>query len=103
MVGYLTTSFIATSLRTEDEEIKIWFEDILRSLSIEPVIGDEPETTNIPQKVKRMISEYPNFIAILTKRDDMRANLAAIKALATEGIQRGHMSLHARTLQLSRE
>ena len=25
-------------------------------------------------------------------------NMAAIKALATEGIQRGHMSLHARNL-----
>ena len=28
-------------------------------------------------------------------------NLAAIKALATEGIQRGHMKLHARTVAAS--
>jgi degradative hydroxymethylglutaryl-CoA reductase len=28
----------------------------------------------------------------------MASNLAALRALATEGIQRGHMSLHARTL-----
>ena len=28
-------------------------------------------------------------------------NLAAMRALATEGIQRGHMSLHARQLALS--
>ena len=28
-------------------------------------------------------------------------NLTALKALATEGIQRGHMSLHARNLALT--
>jgi len=28
-------------------------------------------------------------------------NLAALRALATEGIQRGHMSLHARQVALS--
>jgi hydroxymethylglutaryl-CoA reductase len=28
-------------------------------------------------------------------------NLAAIRALATEGIQRGHMSLHARQIALA--
>ena len=28
----------------------------------------------------------------------LASNLAALRALATEGIQRGHMSLHARTL-----
>jgi hydroxymethylglutaryl-CoA reductase len=30
----------------------------------------------------------------------MASNLAALRALATEGIQRGHMSLHARTVAL---
>jgi hydroxymethylglutaryl-CoA reductase len=28
-------------------------------------------------------------------------NMAALRALATEGIQRGHMSLHARTVAIS--
>ncbi|MCA9690076.1 MAG: hydroxymethylglutaryl-CoA reductase, degradative [Myxococcales bacterium] len=31
----------------------------------------------------------------------LASNLAALRALATEGIQRGHMSLHARTLALA--
>src|SRR5439155_20901969 len=31
----------------------------------------------------------------------MASNLAALRALATEGIQRGHMSLHARTVALA--
>ena len=30
----------------------------------------------------------------------LAANLAALRALATEGIQRGHMSLHARSIAL---
>ena len=30
----------------------------------------------------------------------MASNLAALRALATEGIQRGHMTLHARTVAL---
>jgi len=31
----------------------------------------------------------------------MASNLAALRALASEGIQKGHMSLHARSLALS--
>jgi hydroxymethylglutaryl-CoA reductase len=30
----------------------------------------------------------------------LASNLAALRALATEGIQRGHMSLHARTIAM---
>jgi hydroxymethylglutaryl-CoA reductase len=33
----------------------------------------------------------------------LASNLAAIRALATEGIQRGHMSLHARRIQFHTE
>ena len=31
----------------------------------------------------------------------LASNFAALRALSTEGIQRGHMSLHARNLALS--
>jgi hydroxymethylglutaryl-CoA reductase len=31
----------------------------------------------------------------------LASNLAALRALATEGIQRGHMSLHARSVALN--
>jgi hydroxymethylglutaryl-CoA reductase len=31
----------------------------------------------------------------------MASNLAALRALATEGIQRGHMSLHARSVAVA--
>ena len=39
-------------------------------------------------------SELAQIIAAV----GLAQNMAAIKALATEGIQRGHMSLHARNL-----
>ena len=31
----------------------------------------------------------------------LASNLAALRALATEGIQRGHMSLHARSIAIA--
>lgn len=40
-------------------------------------------------------------LAVVFAASGLAQNLAAIKALATEGIQRGHMSLHARQLALA--
>ncbi len=68
----LTSAFIATSLREQDKEVNDWFTSIFRSLRIEPFFGDEPETEEIPSKIRRMIGEHPNFIAILVKRDQIK-------------------------------
>lgn len=40
-------------------------------------------------------------LALLAACAGLASNLAAIRALATEGIQRGHMSLHARSVAVS--
>jgi hydroxymethylglutaryl-CoA reductase len=37
-------------------------------------------------------------LAVVAGAAGLATNLAALRALATEGIQRGHMALHARTL-----
>ena len=42
-----------------------------------------------------------NELAEIMATVGLAQNLAALKALATEGIQRGHMSLHARSVALS--
>jgi hydroxymethylglutaryl-CoA reductase len=42
-----------------------------------------------------------NDLAHLIVATGMASNLAALRALASEGIQRGHMSLHARSVALS--
>jgi len=33
----------------------------------------------------------------------LASNLAALRALATDGIQRGHMALHQRSVELARD
>jgi hydroxymethylglutaryl-CoA reductase len=40
-------------------------------------------------------------IAAVAASVGMASNLAAIRALATEGIQRGHMALHARSIAIA--
>lgn len=40
-------------------------------------------------------------LAMLAASIGLASNLAALRALATEGIQRGHMSLHARSVAMS--
>src|SRR5690606_38276375 len=40
-------------------------------------------------------------LALLAACAGVASNLAAIRALATEGIQRGHMSLHARSVAIA--
>jgi hydroxymethylglutaryl-CoA reductase len=39
-----------------------------------------------------------NDLAMLAACAGLASNLSALRALATEGIQRGHMSLHARSV-----
>ena len=40
-------------------------------------------------------------LAMVAASVGMASNLAALRALATEGIQRGHMSLHARSVAVA--
>lgn len=40
-------------------------------------------------------------LAMISASAGLASNLAAVRALATEGIQRGHMALHARSVALS--
>ncbi len=45
--------------------------------------------------------ESANDLAQLAAAAGLASNLAAVRALATEGIQRGHMSLHARSVAVA--
>jgi hydroxymethylglutaryl-CoA reductase len=46
-------------------------------------------------------AESADELALIAASVGLASNLAALRALATEGIQRGHMSLHARSLAIS--
>jgi hydroxymethylglutaryl-CoA reductase len=45
--------------------------------------------------------EHADELAMLAASVGLASNLAALRALATEGIQRGHMSLHARSVAVA--
>ena len=45
--------------------------------------------------------ESANELAMVAASVGVASNLAALRALATEGIQRGHMSLHARSVAVA--
>jgi hydroxymethylglutaryl-CoA reductase len=45
--------------------------------------------------------ERADELAMLAASVGLASNLAALRALATEGIQRGHMSLHARSVAVA--
>ncbi len=45
--------------------------------------------------------ESADELAMIAGAIGLASNLAALKALATEGIQRGHMSLHARSVAIA--
>jgi hydroxymethylglutaryl-CoA reductase len=45
--------------------------------------------------------ESATELAMVAASVGMASNLAALRALATEGIQRGHMALHARSVAIA--
>jgi hydroxymethylglutaryl-CoA reductase len=51
--------------------------------------------------LKIMRVESANELSMIAASVGMASNLAALRALATEGIQRGHMSLHARSVAVA--
>jgi hydroxymethylglutaryl-CoA reductase len=54
-----------------------------------------------PIALKILSIESANQLAEVVAAVGLAQNLAAIRALATEGIQRGHMSLHARQIAVA--
>ena len=46
-------------------------------------------------------AESATELAMVAASVGMASNLAALRALATEGIQRGHMALHARSVAIA--
>jgi hydroxymethylglutaryl-CoA reductase len=51
--------------------------------------------------LKLMRVKSADELSMVAASVGMASNLAALRALATEGIQRGHMSLHARSVAVA--
>lgn len=79
--------------------------DVVASIEIPMAVGTVGgATANVPKaRIARQIlgvadaREFSNVLAAV----GLSQNFAAVRALATEGIQRGHMELHARQLAVS--
>jgi len=65
-------------------------------------VGGTLRTHRVAQLALRLAEvDGPTDLATLTAAAGLASNLAALRALATEGIQRGHMALHARSVALA--
>jgi hydroxymethylglutaryl-CoA reductase len=66
------------------------------------IVGGTLRVHPLAQAALRMTRvESADELAMLAASAGVASNLAALRALATEGIQRGHMSLHARSVAVA--
>ncbi|MCA2012273.1 hydroxymethylglutaryl-CoA reductase, degradative [Cereibacter sphaeroides] len=66
------------------------------------IVGGATRTHPAAQAALRMMKvESASELAEVTAAVGLAQNMAAIRALATEGIQRGHMTLHARNIAIT--
>ncbi len=66
------------------------------------IVGGATRTLPMAQVALKVLGvEDARTLAEILATVGLAQNLAALRALATEGIQRGHMSLHARQIALA--
>src|SRR6187549_1347974 len=80
-------------------------EDLVGELELPLALGTVGGTLRVHPlaqvALKLMRVESANELSMVAASVGMASNLAALRALATEGIQRGHMSLHARSVAVA--
>ena len=65
------------------------------------LVGGATKTHPAAQAALRILNvKSANELAEVTAAVGLAQNMAALRALATEGIQKGHMSLHARNIAI---
>jgi hydroxymethylglutaryl-CoA reductase len=80
-------------------------EDLVGELEMPLAVGTVGGTLRVHPVAKLALElmqiERADDLAMLAASVGLASNLAALRALATEGIQRGHMSLHARSVAVA--
>ena len=80
-------------------------EDLIGELEMPLALGTVGGTLRVHPvaqiALRLMQIERADDLAMLAASVGLASNLAALRALATEGIQRGHMSLHARSVAVA--
>ena len=65
------------------------------------LVGGATKTHPVAQTALKILGvETAQELAEITVAVGLAQNMAALRALATEGIQRGHMALHARNIAI---
>jgi hydroxymethylglutaryl-CoA reductase len=79
--------------------------DLVGELALPLALGIVGGTLRVHPAARLALSllrvESANELALIAASVGLASNLAALRALATEGIQRGHMSLHARSVAVA--
>lgn len=79
--------------------------DLLGDLTIPLALGTVGGPTRVHEAVQLALqmvgAESAAELAMVAASVGMASNLAALRALATEGIQQGHMALHARSVAIA--
>lgn len=80
-------------------------EDLVGELNLPLALGIVGGTLRVHPAARLALSilrvETADELAFVAASAGLASNLAALRALATEGIQRGHMSLHARSVAVA--
>ncbi|HYP88628.1 MAG TPA: hypothetical protein VEQ59_10750, partial [Polyangiaceae bacterium] len=80
-------------------------EDLVGELALPLALGIVGGTLRVHPTAKLALSlvgvDSADELALVAASVGLASNLAALRALATEGIQRGHMSLHARSVAVA--
>jgi hydroxymethylglutaryl-CoA reductase len=79
--------------------------DLVGELTLPLALGIVGGTLRVHPTARLALSlvgvECADDLALIAASVGLASNLAALRALATEGIQRGHMSLHARSVAVA--
>jgi hydroxymethylglutaryl-CoA reductase len=79
--------------------------DLVGELTLPLALGVVGGTLRVHPTAQLALSllriERADDLALVAASVGLASNLAALRALATEGIQRGHMSLHARSVAVA--
>ena len=88
--------------------LSIWRRDgreLVGELTLPLALGIVGGTLRVHPAARLALSllrvESADELALIAASVGLASNLAALRALATEGIQRGHMSLHARSVAVA--
>ena len=99
--AYAARNGVYTSLSTWEVDTEGYLVGTLEMPMAVGLVGGATKTHPVAQTALKILGvETAQELAEITVAVGLAQNMAALRALATEGIQRGHMALHARNIAI---